>query len=229
MASEESHHSGSGDECEDDRSVNIAQVFAVTIGKTVWYPDVQTSSGTVYFKLAKGDRVLSKLILGKGVNRHLKKGDVRTISNRRWWSDVQKIRKEAMNMTYHHILRQTMEQAGTPPTENTKFRDARDDDRWLIRRSGVELTLPAVEGHEEIKCEALWQTKGDIWLELKPHVVEYCVAALKASDDIPKPSPKRKRKRKRDGSATPKGERKHAQPLPESPEADERREQHHPL
>lgn len=212
MASDGSDHSQAED-AEAVQTVKIAQVFAVTIGRTVWYPDVQTAQGTVYFKLAKHDRTLAKVVLGKAINRHKKHGAVRTIRNKQWWPDMQQLRKQACNDAYHAILRGNMEHAGQVIAENQKFRDAEDDDRWLVGQSQVELNLPAVEGHQATTCQALWQTKGELWLELNESVVKYCVAALKASDDVVKASPKRKRRRKRDCSKTPKKDRRVSDPF----------------
>ena len=63
----ESHGSDHGAE-EDDR-VAIAQVHRVTFGNKAWYPDIQTADNRVFFKIDKHDRELTKITLGKGINR----------------------------------------------------------------------------------------------------------------------------------------------------------------
>ncbi|CAK9038601.1 Putative mitochondrial protein [Durusdinium trenchii] len=183
------------DHCHDDdhdaTTVTISQVYVVKVGKTAWYPDVQTADGTVYFKPSKHDRVLAKLVLGKGMNRHKKKGEILTISNKAWWSEMQVLRKQTCDRLYVEMMRQTMEQAGAVVPENHGFRKARDEDRYLFKTSQVPLPVPALEDHDAMIVNALWLTKGDLWLELTPDVIRYCLAALRQSDAPPPRSPKK--------------------------------------
>ena len=95
-----------------------------------------------------------------------------------------------------------MEQAGAVVPENHGFRKARDEDRYLFKTSQVPLPVPALEDHDAMIVNALWLTKGDLWLELTPDVIRYCLTALRQSDVPPPRSPKKKRKRR--GSMSPK-------------------------
>lgn len=71
----------------------IQQVWSVksTRGNAPWYPSTSMEDGTVYIRLSKWDSQLTKMVLGKGMNRHKAHGEVRTL-NVLWWQEVAKLR-----------------------------------------------------------------------------------------------------------------------------------------
>lgn len=209
---------------EEGEEIKIAQVYAVTIGRHVWYPDIQTADNHTYFKLDKSDRQLTKIVMGKGMQRHTKTNkEVVSLSSKAFWNDMMQNRRRACNMAIKDLLKHNMEQAGQEVPPNHKFRDARDDDRWLVHHGQVKMTLPPVQDHGELVFKALWQVKGALWLELRPETVMHCIRLLRESEDVVHRSPKRKRKKKRGSqSATPpKTRRAGAQALAEDAAAAE--------
>lgn len=217
----ESHGSDHGAE-EDDR-VAIAQVHRVTFGNKAWYPDIQTADNRVFFKIDKHDRELTKITLGKGINRHKNKGEIRTLSKLRWLADMHALRKQACNSAIHDVLRAAITENGDDVPANFRFRDAREDDKWLVRKEVVELHCPALDNYPATVIMALWQIRGPLFLELTEECVKYCVAAIKQSPEAVPCSPKRKRKKKhRRSASTPrKAEHGPARPMESEPAASE--------
>eukprot|EP00438_Fugacium_kawagutii_P029031 Skav201322 [mRNA] locus=scaffold4795:6104:6781:+ [translate_table: standard] len=209
---------------QDALQVKIAQVYAITVGRHVWHPDIQTAENQTYFKLDKFDRQLTKIVMGKGVHRHKKTNkEVVSMSTKAIWNDMLLIRKRACNVALKELLKSNMEQAGQEVPANHKFREARDDDRWLMPLGQVKMTLPAVAGRDELVVKALWQVKGALWLELNAENVLHCIHAIRDSEEAGPKSPKRKRRRKRGSqSATPpKARRPAAQAADNQPPAED--------
>ena len=126
---------------EGDMTCTISLVHQLKIGKNViWYPDVQQvqgADGGLFFRLSKHDAVLTRVVLGKGLNRHKKVGAIRTLANLEFWETLRKLRREACDVALKHQLE---EAAGQPVA---KCRAARDDDRYLVSKS-VVVKLPGV-------------------------------------------------------------------------------------
>lgn len=194
---------GSAQGDEDDERVGIAQVYRVTFGNKAWYPDIQFADNRVFVKMDKHDRELTKITLGKGVNRHKNKGEIRTMSKLQWWADMHALRRQACNTVIAEVLRAAMMEGGDEVPANHRFREARDEDKWLVRKEAVELQCPCLpDGHPATTVLALWKMRGPLWLELTEECVKYCVAAIRQSHDAVPTSPKRKRRRPRRRSAS---------------------------
>ena len=102
-------------------------------------------------------------------------------------------------------MRAAMEETGDEVPANYRFRDARDDDKWLVRKEAVELHCPALDNHPGMVIMALWQIHGPLFLELTEDAVKYCVEAIRQSPETVPSSPKRKRrKRLRRSASTPR-------------------------
>lgn len=86
---------------EDDANgaerFQIQQVWSVksTRSTVPWYPSTSMEDGTVYVRLSKWDSQLTKIVLGKGMNRHKAHGEVRTL-NVLWWQETAKLRTLAI-------------------------------------------------------------------------------------------------------------------------------------
>ena len=115
------------------------------------------------------------------------------------------LRKHACNSAIADVLRAAMEETGDEVPANYRFRDARDDDKWLVRKEAVELHCPALDNHPGMVIMALWQIRGPLFLELTEDAVKYCVEAIRQSPETVPSSPKRKRrKRLRRSASTPR-------------------------
>lgn len=196
-ASDDDAEGESAGEEVDNPAISIAQIHAVRVGKAVWYPDTQSVQGCTYFKVSKYDRTLTKLTLGKGVQRHKKKSTV-SMATKKFWKDIMHARREACNQAFRKVQQAAIDGSGQPLQEGQKLRDARAGDEFFIRGGAVDLPL----GDTTFRC--VFQLKGDLWLELTPKAVEYVIRHIKESPDMEPCSPKRRRKRKPSG--TPKRE-----------------------
>lgn len=80
----------------------IEQVIRIksTRGNVQWYPSTQVEDGAVYVRLAKWDPVLTRLVTGKGMNRHKAHGEGNTL-NVTWWHEAARLRILAI-CTYGH-------------------------------------------------------------------------------------------------------------------------------
>ena len=67
MSGDEGSASASGDE---GNVVSVKEVAQIMVGKIVWYPSTKVVQNQSYFKLDKHDPVLTKLVTGRGQNRH---------------------------------------------------------------------------------------------------------------------------------------------------------------
>ena len=177
---------------EGDMTCTISLVHQIKIGRNViWYPDVQQVQGTdggLFFRLSKHDAVLTRVVLGKGLNRHKKVGAIRTLANLEFWETLRKLRREACGAA---LKRQLEEAAGQAVA---KCRAARDDDRYLVSKS-VVVKLPGVAtagfSCDERDVRVLWQVRGDAWLELSSDIVLQVVCLLRESPvQSAKPKPK---------------------------------------
>ena len=88
------------------------------------------------------------------------------MSKMQWWADMHALRKHACNSAIADVLRAAMEETGDEVPANYRFRDARDDDKWLVRKEAVELHCPALDNHPGMVIMALWQIRGPLFLEL---------------------------------------------------------------
>ena len=178
---------------EGDMTCTISLVHQLKIGRNViWYPDVQQVQGTdggLFFRLSKHDAVLTRVVLGKGLNRHKKVGAIRTLANLEFWETLRKLRREACDAALKHQLEEAAGQAVA------KCRAARDDDRYLVSKS-VVVKLPGVAtagfSCDERDVRVLWQVRGDAWLELSSDIVLHVVCLLRESPTQsakPKPIP----------------------------------------
>ena len=133
------------------------------------------------------------------------------------------LRKQACNSAIHDVLRAAITENGDDVPANFRFRDAREDDKWLVRKEVVELHCPALDNYPATVIMALWQIRGPLFLELTEECVKYCVAAIKQSPEAVPCSPKRKRKKKhRRSASTPrKAEHGPARPIESEPAASE--------
>lgn len=208
-ASDDDAELDSAGEEGDNPAISIALVHAVRVGKTVWFPDTQSVQGCTYFKVSKYDRTLTKLTLGKGVQRHKGKSTV-TLGTKQFWQKMLQARKEACNQAFRKVQQAAIDGSGQPLQEGQKIRDARAGDEFFVRGGAVDLPL----GDTTFRC--VFQLKGDLWLELTPKAVEYVIRHIKESPDMEPCSPKRRRKRK--ASGTPKREH-HDKPAEAAEEA----------
>ena len=195
---------------EHPLTCKISLVHQIAVGKaTVWYPDtqqVQGADGGLFFRISRLDNTLTKIVLGKSLQRHKKRSkEVRSLVNLEFWDVMHKKRKDACDAA---LKKQLEDAAGM---EIARCRPARLDDRFLVSKS-VVLTLPVVAiddiNFAEREVRTLWQLRGDIWLEMSEEVVLHVVYLLRQSPIRAKPvvkvkaSPKRKRKLKRRRSAS---------------------------
>ena len=74
MSGDEGSASASGDE---GNVVSVKEVAQIMVGKSVWYPSTKVVQNQSYFKLDKHDPVLTKLVTGRGQNRHKNRERVR--------------------------------------------------------------------------------------------------------------------------------------------------------
>ena len=212
MASaEENGDDDDGDEIRED-AISIAQVHAIRIGKTVWYPTTQVVQGQTFFNVNKNDRVLTKLTTGRGLNRHAAKSN--DMGKKQFWHNMQVARREACNAAYAQVQRHAMEAAGEVVPDNHKFRAARNGDQFFVKGGAVEVEL------EGMTVLTTFAVKGDLFFRLDTQTVRQVIAAIRGSPDMVIGSPKKKRRRKRKGgSLTP--QRKNCQEEPEEDAAGE--------
>ena len=149
---------------------------------------MQGADGGRFFRLSKHDAVLTRVVLGKGLNRHKKVGAIRTLANLEFWETLRKLRREACDAALKHQLEEAAGQAVA------KCRAARDDDRYLVSKS-VVVKLPGVAtagfSCDERDVRVLWQVRGDAWLELSSDIVLQVVCLLRESPvQSAKPKPK---------------------------------------
>ena len=210
MASAEENDDDDDETVED--AISIAQVHAIRVGKTVWYPTTQVVQGQTFFNVSKYDRVLTKLTTGRGMNRHVNKSN--GMSKKQFWHNMQVARREACNEAYAQVQRHAMEAAGEVVPDNQKFRAAHNGDQFFVKGGAIEVEL------EGTKVLTTFAVKGDLFFRLDTQTVRQVIAAIRGSPDIVIGSPKRKRRRKRKGgSLTP--QRKNCQEEPEEDAAGE--------
>eukprot|EP00435_Cladocopium_sp_Y103_P017703 s5186_g4.t1 len=145
--------------------IGIETVHKISIGKRRWFPPSQEHDGRTYITLSKSDAGLVLLVTGKGQNRHLVRNDACTA-----------------------LLRQHMMAAVKGDEPAPRFRQAREDDRFLIAKD-LEVNLPPSDGveFEGISCRMLWSVKSkDLQVELTETNLRYIFAALECSDPIEK-------------------------------------------
>lgn len=71
-------------------ALEISKVTCVRRGQSVWLPECTEHAGFEFVRLSKWDRALCKLILGVGLNLHLKRE--RRDLNRQWFKQMMHLR-----------------------------------------------------------------------------------------------------------------------------------------
>ena len=210
MASAEENDDDDDEIVED--AISIAQVHAIRVGKTVWYPTTQVVQGQTFFNVSKYDRVLTKLTTGRGMNRHVNKSN--GMSKKQFWHNMQVARREACNEAYAQVQRHAMEAAGEVVPDNQKFRAAHNGNQFFVKGGAIEVEL------EGTKVLTTFAVKGDLFFRLDTQTVLQVITAIRNSPDAEIASPKKKRrKKKKGGSLTP--QRRRCQEEPEEDDVGE--------
>lgn len=178
--------SSDDEEVPDDicAAVTVCQIWAIKVGKYIWMPDTQTIGATTYFRLSKYDSKLTKLCMGKSLNRSNRRSKV-SLTAKKFWRTVQGLRKDACNEAIRNVLLSAMRDAGETPAENHTFRPAREGDEWLIRGQCVDVQVPDQSGNM-LTLKMAFHLKGDVFVELTEANVRWGVLQSVLQSDAPK-------------------------------------------
>ena len=178
--------SSDDEEVPDDicAAVTVCQIWAIKVGKYIWMPDTQTIGATTYFRLSKYDSKLTKLCMGKSLNRSNRRSKV-SLTAKKFWRTVQGLRKDACNEAIRNVLLSAVRDAGETPAENHTFRPAREGDEWLIRGQCVDVQVPDQSGNM-LTLKMAVHLKGDVFVELTEANVRWGVPQSVLQSDAPK-------------------------------------------
>lgn len=183
MSGDEGSASASGDE---GNVVSVKEVAQIMVGKIVWYPSTKVVQNQSYFKLDKHDPVLTKLVTGRGQNRHKNRERVR-VTKKRFWLRTEQARKAACDQAFHEVQLQAISAAGQDAAA-CKCRPALDGDAIFVPGGCVNITIAGV------MVKTIFALKGPFWIELSAEAVKAVLTALKRSTDHQPGSPNKKAK-----------------------------------
>ena len=199
----ECHGSADAGEPPNLDDMKIVTVQAVRFGEKVWYLDTQIVEGETFFKVSKHDRVLTKLVMGKAVQRHTKRNrEKNTLSLKKFWRDVASLRKQACDAAVRRVLEDARAAAADGREPPPRIREAREGDEYLLHTRAVQIALPDLEAFPGHSCKMVWQLKGDLWMELNVENLRYVLLALRESPEVQPPTPKRRRRKRK--ASTPR-------------------------